>query len=860
MNKFISERGQPSLTRRQMLQASAGYGATLALGRLGRGAPVGVAAPAKPAGSVFSLDLRGDMWTMEQEGGAQSVPAIVPGSTYTNLLRAGKIPDPFFRENNGADQWVAKHNWIFHREFDADKSLLARQHVELVCNGLDTLAAVSLNGHELGRADNMFRTWTFDAKRHLRKGTNRLRVRFDTLAPYVESQRAKYKKQYGIDLHNPRSWVRKAPYMWGWDWCRPVLTQGVWKKIAILGFDARIADLGVLQSHEADGSVRLEIETTVLGDSTGLSVATQISLAGQVVATATGPVANGASALQLLISNPQLWWPNGMGDQPLYTVTVQLTDGQARSVDTASRRIGLRKVEVLPPSAEVAMHVRVNGAPVFVKGADWIPADNMPTRVTPEILHWFITRAVECNFNFIRLWGGGYYEEDELFDLCDELGLMLQFEFKFANASYPVRDQDWMNNLKEEISEQTRRRRNHPSIVIWSGNNEIDYFDGYNEIFQDVIGGIVHQLIPGAFYEVGSGAHGSGDIHTWGVWHGNRPVESYRKVEGFVTEFGMQSIPEPKTVRAYTDAADRQSVHSPVMRYHELDGSGHGIGIIMHYTEENFGKAPDQFDDTLWLTQINQAWAMRYGVEHWRRDMPRSMAATIWQYNDCWPGATWSMVDYYRRWKAVQYQSRHFFAPIMVSGIPDAQSGQAGIWVTSDRQQEESGRLRWRVTDLAGSVLRHGSKRIDIPARTSQQAESLDLADLVRIHGAANLLIWPEVLVEGQTVAENTLFFGRPVELKLNKPKLAVRASGGDRRYDVRIATDVPALWVWANLSEMDAIYSDNFFNLRPGRAATIRVNLAQPMSPFDFRRKLHVRSVYDIAPEMRGEAPQTSG
>ena len=541
-----------------------------------------------------------------------------------------------------------------------------------------------------------------------------------------------------------------------------------------------------------------------------------------------------------------------MGNQPLYTVKAQLTDAKGRNTGTASRRIGLRNVEVLPPKDDVAMHLRVNGVPVFAKGADWIPADNMPTRVTPEILRYYMTKAVECNFNFIRLWGGGYYEEDELFDLCDEMGIMLQFEFKFANAAYPVNDKPWMDNLRAEIEEQTRRCRNHPSIVIWSGNNEIKYFKGYDHIFKEVIGGIVNRLVPGAFYEVGSGAHGSGDIHTWGVWHGNKPVESYGKIEGFVTEFGMQSTPVPMTVRAFTDEAGRQNVDSAVMRYHELDGSGHGIEKILRFTESNFGKLPDIFDDTLWLTQLNQAWSMRYGVEHWRRDMPRSVAAAIWQYNDCWPGSTWAMIDYYRRWKAVLYQSKYFFAPILVSGLPDAKSGQAGIYITSDRQQDLSAELIWSVTNLAGDVLRRGSKQIGIPARTSQQVESLDLSDLTKAHGAANLLVWPEVVVDGLTVARNTLLFGRPKELKLKQPKLEVRSSGGERQYDVVIESDVPALWVWANVKDADADYSDNFLDLRQGRAAGIQVTLRKPMTPFDFRRKLEVRSVYDIAPEMR--------
>jgi beta-mannosidase len=846
MSRMTSQARTPRLTRREMLQAAAGLGVALALDKSG-------AALAAETAGPLSLDLGGDMWTLQEEGKSETVPALVPGSTYTNLLKARKIPDPFFGENNGKVQWVAEKNWFFERSFEAPRDLHAKQQVELVCHGLDTLATVWLNGREIGSADNMFRTWTFDIKPHLRRGTNHLRIRFDTLTPYVEKQRAEYKQRYGIDLKNPRSWVRKGPYMWGWDWCRSILTQGIWKKIEVLGYDSRIAGLGVLQNHQPDGSVRLDIHAAVAGETAGSSVKARILLAGDVVAEATGPVSNGAAVLRATVQKPQLWWPNGMGNQPLYTVTGQLTNAKGQNLGKASRRIGLRNVEVLPPKDNVAMHLRVNSVPVFAKGADWIPADNMPTRVTPEILRWYMTKAVECNFNFIRLWGGGYYEEDELFDLCDEMGLMLQFEFKFANASYPVNDKTWMDNLRAEIEQQTRRCRNHPSIVIWSGNNEIRNFKGYDHIFKDVIGGIVGRLVPGAFYEVGSGAHGSGDIHTWGVWHGNKPVESYRKIEGFVTEFGMQSTPAPMTVRAFTDPADRQNLHSGVMRFHELDGSGHGIEKIIRFTESNFGKAPDSFDDTLWLTQLNQAWSMRYGVEHWRRDMPRSMAAAIWQYNDCWPGSTWAMVDYCRRWKAVLYQSKHFFAPILVSGLPDAKTGQARIYITSDRQQNVSGQLHWIVTDLAGDMLRQGSKQTDIPARTSQQAEALDLSDLVKAHGAANLLVWPEVIVDSRTVARNTLLFGRPKELKLKQPKLAVRSSGGEQRYDVVIESDVPALWVWANLKDADASYSDNFVDLRQGRAAEIEITLDKPMTPFDFRSRLEVRSVYDIAPEMRG-------
>jgi beta-mannosidase len=835
----------PRLTRREMLQGTAGLGIALMLDKSSFAMSSGGVGPA-------SVDLGGDAWTLREEGKRGTTPALIPGSTYTTLLAAKAIPDPYFGENNGKVQWVADKTWYFERDFQIPDDVYDKPSVELVCHGLDTLATVELNGHTLGSTNNMFRVWSFDIKHHARRGTNRLSIRFDPLKAYVEKQRAAYKAKFGIDLHNERSWVRKGPYMWGWDWCRPILTQGIWKKIEVIGYDARITDVGVLQSHQPDGSVQLEIHTATAGRTQGHALEVQVALAGETAATATGNTGNGETVLHTKIAKPELWWPNGMGNQPLYAVTVQLKDSHGKVVDAATRRIGLRTVEVVPPSGDKALHVKVNGVPVFAKGADWIPADNMPTRVTPEILRWYMQKAAECNFNFIRLWGGGYYEEDVLFDLCDELGLMLQFEFKFANASYPMQDKEWMDNLRVEIEEQTRRCRNHPSIVIWSGNNEIQYFKGYNALFKDFIGGIVHRLVPGAFYEVGSGASGSGDIHSWAVWHGNKPVENYLTVEGFVTEFGMQSTPVPKTVRAYTTPADRTSVYSPVMQYHELDGSGHGMKIIMDYTEQNFGAAPKDFDDTLWLTNVNQAWMIRYGVEHWRRDMPKSMAATIWQYNDCWPCSTWAMVDYYRREKPLLYQSKHFFAPVLVSGLPDAASGQADIYVTSDAMQDMGGELRWTVTDLAGNVLRAGAMQIDIAARMSRLAAGLDLSDLVQAHGAGNLLVWPEVVVDGRTVARNTLLFGRPKDLKLKQPHLTADVSGGETRYRVVIATDAPALWVWADVEDTDASYSDNFVDLRRERAAVIDITLEKPMTPYEFRSKLRVRSVYDIAPAMR--------
>ncbi|NNM84631.1 MAG: hypothetical protein HKL96_02575, partial [Phycisphaerales bacterium] len=423
---------------------------------------------------------------------------------------------------------------------------------------------------------------------------------------------------------------------------------------------------------------------------------------------------------------------------------------------------------------------------------------------------------------------------------------------KFANAVYPVLDKNFIANVRAEVQDNVIRVRHHPSLAIWSGNNEIRHFKGYNYLFGDVIGSLVTSLVPGAFYEKGSGAWHSGDIHYWWVWHGKAPFETFKNMHGFVTEFGVQSFPVPKTVDVYTDAADRSSVHSPVMRYHELDGSRHGIGIIMKYVHEYFGKSPDSFDDTLWLTQVMQAYGVGYGVEFWRRDMPHSMAATIWQYNDCWPGPTWAMIDWYHRWKALQFCSRRFFAPVLVTGDMNAKTGDAHIYVISDRMRSAAGELLIDVTDAQGNVLHRSSGSEAITARTSRLARTLHLSHLLEKHGVADLLVWPSVRIGAKPVASNMLFFGRPLELRLPQPRISATYAQAAGTFAVLLETDKPAPWTWLNLKGVDAQYSDNFVHLTPGIGQAIHVTPTQPMTLPQFERLVQIRSITDIAPTMR--------
>lgn len=861
-------------SRRRVLQGGVAASAAMALKAYASGVLVSPDAESKQDGSLMQ-SLDGSAWTMHEEDVAESIPAVVPGCTFIDLMRAGKISDPYYRENEGLTVWVAERNWIYEHTFSVAESLRNAPHVELVCEGLDTIAHVWLNGEKLGSPDNMFRTWRFDVKSLLKPDNNTLVIRFDALTPYVTQRAwASGKEWYGLFRSWPEpAYVRKAAYMWGWDFACKLPTQGIWKNISLQGFSARITDLQIQQIHLPDGSVQLEIQTEATGNLAGAVIRTNVTLGETVVARDSGSVADGKISSRLTIANPQLWWPNGLGEHPLYNIALALFDAAGQVLDTEVRRIGLRRVEVVAAEDGGSKHVRINGVPVFLKGADWAPLDNLPTQVTTDIVRWYVTKAAECNFNFFRLWGGAYYEEESFFDLCDELGIMVQFEFKFANTVYPVKDDQWMNNVRIEVEEQTRRCRNHACIVIWSGNNEVGKFEGYDQLFGDLIGGTVHKLVPSAYYETGSGGRagtkleevrngskisirmsGTGDIHACRIWHLEAPLETYHDIQGFFAEVGIQAFPAPRSVETYTGVSDRKSINTPAMCYHERDGSGGGYEIINYYQSLYFGTAPDNFDDRLWLSQVTQAWGLRYGIEFWRQSRPRSMATVIWQYNDPWPGVTWSMIDYYRRCKAVQYHAKHFFAPILVSGTPDEETGRTALYVTNDRRSALSAELRWSVTDLAGNALFQGNSPVIVPASSSLVAHELDLTSQIATYGQHSLLIWTEVIAQGQAVAQNTLFFGRPLGLKLEQPHLEVQVSGTGTEHSIQIETDKPALWVWLDLNNKDADYSDNFIHVLPSRTATIRVRLDKPLSAQELRDSLQVRSIYDIAPDMRRE------
>ena len=643
------------------------------------------------------IDL-GGKWKVSQVGHAEEIDAQVPGCIHTDLLAAGKIPDPFYRDNEHAVQWVSDVAWGYRRAFSVESSLLQKTHVLLRCEGLDTLAAIKVNGREIGRTDNMFRLYEFDVKQILQPGDNTIEVRFDPVVPFVREKEAQ--RKLPTWAYPGAAYVRKEPCNFGWDWGPTLITCGIWKKIGLVAFDAaRLDDVAITQDHSQKGQVTLGVDveagpktTEALQAEVGLSFG-QNRIARQVI-----ELEQGRGRANIAIADPKLWWPAGMGSQPLYSVKVELRQA-GQVLDSATKRIGLRTLQAVQQTKTSPMHFVVNGVSFFAKGANWIPADCFANRVTRPILQRYVDDAVAANMNTLRLWGGGYYEEDDLYDLCDERGICLWVDLKFGCTTYPAFDEAFLANVRQETRDNLRRLRHHPSIAVWCGNNEIMFFRGgdhwtadkmstadYYRLFRDTLGGEVAALAPQSDYVTGS--PDCGDVHFWEVWHGGKPFEVYRNIHGFVSEFGFQSFAEPKTVRSFTEAADRKSVYSPIMKYHERSNRMYmdvkedgriGTDKIMILVRKYF-REPKDFPSTLWLSQITQGYGIKYGAEGWRREMPTSMGCVYWQYNDCWPCSSWASVDYFGRWKALQYMAQRFYAPLLVSG---PKTPRPARWISS---------------------------------------------------------------------------------------------------------------------------------------------------------------------------------
>ena len=820
-------------------------------------------------------------WEMSILGEGTRYNASVPGSVYNDLINAGRLEDPYYRDNELNALEMMKHDFEYKGTFDMDpEALNAASEVLLRFNGLDTLADITLNGELLGSANNMHRIWEYPVKALLKEKDNELIIHFTSPVNFIAEE---FKKDPAIlgteDAMNGFPKIRKGHYMFGWDWGPRLPDAGIWKDVELIRIDkALFTRIYIRQDWNKDMSeVKISVEASVstypikknipaelalLSDNEEFSYnVTVIAPDGTVIADKQ----DGFSPVK--IDAPKLWWPNGLGDQPLYTVITNLTDKKTGCIlDTSKKRIGLRKIEVSTAKDEFGSEFAfiANGTKFFAMGADYIPEDNILPRTNKERTEKLLKDCVEAHFNSIRVWGGGIYPQDYFFDLCDELGLVVWQDFMFACANYRL-THEFEDNIMAELKGQIRRLSHHASLGLWCGNNEMEQFVGqgtwgakneiksdYVKMYEYLFPRLLENEDPDRFYWPASPSSGGafdypedpnrGDQHYWDVWHGNKPFTEYRKFYfRFLSEFGFQSFPSIKTVESFTLPEDR-NVFSYVMEKHQRNAAANGK--IMNYMEQTF-LYPNNLDTLIYASQLLQAEAIRYGVEHFRRNRGRCMGTMYWQLNDCWPVASWASIDYFGRWKALHYYAKRFFAPVLLSCEEDSLLNQSmnvnaepfevkkavRFNVSNESLTDRKVTVSWQLRKNTGVIKEEHTEEITVKALSAVWFEKYELKQAELYEDYVSYSLYEN----GVLISSGSVLFCPPKHFKFIDPELKVSLDGDEivvsakhfaRSIEIRNAND-------------DLILSDNFFDLNGGEKR-VKIIKGTPEG-------LAVRSVYDI-------------
>lgn len=798
--------------------------------------------PASLLSQVNEITLTSN-WKFRKVGESAWLNATVPGTVHTDLLSNKKIKDPF---SPGAEQklkWIEEADWEYETTFPCDPKTLTKQNAELHFEGLDTYAKVYLNDSLILQANNMFRSWTIEIKRHLRS-QNKLKIVFTSA---VRQGNELAKKLPYILPESEKVFTRKAQYQYGWDLAPRYVTCGIWKPVKLITWnDARLDNIRTIPYKITDTSAMVNFSFDVhCGKKANYMVVVIPKENKNSKAILNTSIEAGINTYDIdqTVKNPRLWWCHGMGSQELYDFSVELQkDGKI--IDSKDVRVGIRKAQLNTSSSLVGsnFYFKLNNASVFMKGANFVPPDVFLPRVKKEDYAKIIQSAVDANMNMLRVWGGGTYADDEFYRLCDEKGIMVWQDLMFACAMYPG-DKDFIENSLKEVDEQVTRLISHPSVVLWCGNNENNegwknwgwqkqygyskqdsakIWNDYVMLFEKKIPEQIRNAA-GNFetnYIFSSPKHGwghpesmlSGDAHYWGVWWGMEPFEVYNKKVGrFMSEYGFQGMPSLQTLQKYCG----ENVDSACLKNYEKHPKG--FQTINEYMKRDY-QMPKTFSNYVYVSQLLQARALQTAIEAHRRHKPYCMGSLYWQLNDCWPGITWSSVDFSGNWKAAHYTAKNCFAEVLVSAVEENDSLK--VYVVSDRMKTAEGELDYQLMDLSGKRIWKGQKTITVEANSSKVFFSFPLSELSVLNKNAILLSCEVRGLGGDQLPATLHYFAPPKDLQLAKPKVSMRWLSNDR---VEVITDVLAKNVF--LYSDDAIhFSDNFFDLLPGEIRIIKL------------------------------------
>jgi len=805
--------------------------------------------------------------------------ARVPGSVQQDLIAAHRVPDPFKGINEAPIQWAGLTSWQFRRVIDVTPAMLARGHVDLVFDGLDTFATVTVNGRKLLTADNAHRRWRVDAKAALRPGRNELVVAFAspirTLQPMVLAEPnplpGEYDSAFGDEPKGKQTspYIRKPKYQYSWDWAPRLVTIGLWRPVRLEAWDeARIDGFRIDQEAVNDSEARLTARWRIIADGPA-NVTVRARVTGpdgkQIEVSRPASLAAGENwvSAPITIAKPQRWWPVGYGAQPLYSVDALLDTGGEIS-DHVAQRIGLRTAELIRKDGSFGF--RINGVPIFAKGANLIPFDSFPARVPQAQMRQILQSARDANMNMIRVWGGGYYLDDSFYALADELGLMVWQDFMFGGAVTPP-DAAFRDNVRVEAKEQVERLQPHPSLVGWSGGNEVlsgwehwsDRKDfkkrigadeqerigtGMAVLFDRVLRDAVLTRAPGTPYWPGSPSADydgptdtdkDGDRHFWDVWSGSKPVERYLdSCPRFMSEYGFQAMPDLSTIRGFAGKGPL-AIDSPVLKAHQKFLAGEGNSRLQLYLDQRLRK-PRDFADLVYLTQVNQAQAIEMAARHHRACRPVTLGSLYWQLNDTWPAISWSSIDYNGQWKLLQYAARRFFAPQAI--VAEHKDGATRIALVSDATAPISAEWRVRAFDMAGKPLGAKGAQVTLEPLGAQEAANIADADLFAGADPKASFAVAELMIDGRAVSRSIVERALPKDMAYPAPGLTARWEG--KR--VTITAGALARAVMLDFGDLAAQPSDDGFDLLPGESVTI--DIVSDASAVALRKALTLRTL----------------